>query len=183
MNHNELQTAIEQKMSTREIAKQLNIGQTTVRHWLKKFGLKTSPTNGGTFEEDGKLYKVCPKCTRKLEVTSDTFYFRGRNVTYAWCKQCCNLNSYQRQKSLKERAVAYKGGKCSICGYNRYIGALDFHHLDPTKKDFGIANVATCSWEKIQPELDKTVLVCRNCHAEIHGKMVLPRGVEPRSTG
>lgn len=37
-------------------------------------------------------------------------------------------------------AVAYKGGKCQCCGYNKYIGALKFHHVDPAQKDFGISS-------------------------------------------
>lgn len=37
-------------------------------------------------------------------------------------------------------AVQYKGGKCCVCGYNKYLGALEFHHLNPNEKDFGISN-------------------------------------------
>jgi hypothetical protein len=44
-----------------------------------------------------------------------------------------------------------------------------FHHRDPEGKDFGISRAATLmSWEKIKDELDKCVLLCSNCHAEIH---------------
>lgn len=50
-----------------------------------------------------------------------------------------------------------------------YIGALEFHHKDG-EKDFGIAAKGhTKSWERIKEELDKCVLVCSNCHKEIHG--------------
>ena len=68
----------------------------------------------------------------------------------------------------KQTLVDYKGGKCVKCGYNKYPGALDFHHLDPSKKDFAISRRKNCSFEIIKPELDKCVLVCRNCHAELH---------------
>jgi hypothetical protein len=37
-------------------------------------------------------------------------------------------------------AVVYKGGKCQCCGYNKYIGALEFHHVDPEQKDFGVSS-------------------------------------------
>lgn len=66
-------------------------------------------------------------------------------------------------------AIAYKGGKCQICGYDKCVGALEFHHLDPTQKDFGIsAKGYTRSWDKNKQELNKCILVCANCHREIH---------------
>jgi len=66
-------------------------------------------------------------------------------------------------------AREYKGGKCMICGYTKYPGSLDFHHLDPKQKEFGISvRGLTRSWEKIRKEIDKCILVCANCHREIH---------------
>ncbi len=66
-----------------------------------------------------------------------------------------------------------------ICGYSKCPGALDFHHRDPKKKDFGLAvKGLTRSWEKIQKEIDKCVLVCANCHREIHaGITQLPKEI------
>ena len=75
----------------------------------------------------------------------------------------------ERRKKLREMAREYKGGKCVICGYKRYSGALDFHHRDPSKKDFGLSTRGlTRSWEKIKKEIDKCALVCANCHRELH---------------
>lgn len=45
---------------------------------------------------------------------------------------------------------------------------MDFHHRDPNQKDFGIGTGHTRAWEKVKAELDKCILVCRNCHGEIH---------------
>lgn len=73
-----------------------------------------------------------------------------------------------RRRRVKEFAVAYKGGRCVICGYNKYTGALDLHHLDPKSKSFGIAAKGyTRSWEAVQKEADKCVLLCANCHREV----------------
>ena len=74
-------------------------------------------------------------------------------------------------------AREYKGGKCMICGYDRCLEALDFHHIDPKKKDFGSSEKGmTRSWEKIKNEVDKCVLICANCHREVHaGIQQLPR--------
>ena len=74
----------------------------------------------------------------------------------------------EKKAEQKHKAVEYKGGCCEKCGYDKYIGALDFHHLDPKEKDFSISNKLGCSWNKIKKELDKCILVCSNCHREIH---------------
>lgn len=69
--------------------------------------------------------------------------------------------------------VEMKGGKCQVCGYDRCLIALDFHHIDETTKEFGLSQRdLTKSWVKIKAELSKCVLVCANCHREIHAKMV-----------
>jgi hypothetical protein len=75
----------------------------------------------------------------------------------------------ERRRRLRLKAIEYGGGKCQLCGYRKCPHALSFHHLDPTKKDFGLsARGLTRSWEKMKPEIDKCILVCANCHAEIH---------------
>lgn len=75
----------------------------------------------------------------------------------------------KRRRKLRVLAVEYKGGKCRICHYDKCIGALDFHHRDPKEKEFGISMEGlTRSWQRIQKELDKCVLLCANCHREVH---------------
>lgn len=69
---------------------------------------------------------------------------------------------------MKLLAVAYKGGKCEICGYNRCVAALDFHHVDPEKKDFNISKVTRSRLtQEVKNELDKCVLLCSRCHREV----------------
>lgn len=76
----------------------------------------------------------------------------------------------KRRRKIKEMSIAYKGGKCQVCGYEKYQGALDLHHLNPNDKEFGIGDKGyTRSWMKIKSELDKCILVCANCHREIEG--------------
>jgi hypothetical protein len=85
------------------------------------------------------------------------------------CKQCNTDAVILRRRKLKEMAVEYKGGKCQNpnCGYDRYVGALEFHHPNGDK-EFGIASKGyTISWERIKQEIDKCVMVCSNCHREI----------------
>lgn len=79
------------------------------------------------------------------------------------------MNQY-RKKNLKQSAISYMGGGCRICGYDRSVRALHFHHLNPHEKDFNISSKAT--WYDIQRELEKCVLLCANCHAEVHDGLV-----------
>lgn len=82
----------------------------------------------------------------------------------------------RRRKKVREMAIAYKGGKCEICGYKKCGEALEFYH-QVGDKDFGIsAKGYTRSWEKVKMELDKCVLLCTNCHREAHmGMLKLPK--------
>jgi len=79
----------------------------------------------------------------------------------------------RRRKKIKNMSIEYKGGKCHICGYDKCVSALEFHHLDPSEKDFGIGHKGyTRSWEKVREELDKCIMVCANCHREIHDGLI-----------
>ncbi len=77
-----------------------------------------------------------------------------------------NYNASQKRLWLKEQAVAHLGGKCQICDYGKSLAALEFHHRDPKQKDFEISSKE--SWAAILPELQKVVLLCSNCHREVH---------------
>ena len=85
-----------------------------------------------------------------------------------------------RQRT-KLKGIAYLGGHCQHCGYNRCMGALQFHHKDPKEKEFSISG-RSLSWDRIKAELDKCLLLCSNCHAEIHYKEInitlLPENVK-----
>lgn len=79
----------------------------------------------------------------------------------------------KRRKKVREMAVAYKGGKCQCCGYDRCLESLEFHHLVRDKKNFGIsAKGYTRSWKAIKEELEKCVMLCANCHREWHACLI-----------
>jgi hypothetical protein len=74
--------------------------------------------------------------------------------------------------------VAAFGGRCCCCKYSKALSALEFHHVDPKTKDFGLGAIRGSfkAWDKIVAELRKCVMVCSNCHAEIHeGVRELPK--------
>lgn len=81
----------------------------------------------------------------------------------------------KRRRTLRVKAIEYAGGKCMRCGYDRCMEALDFHHRDEQTKSFGISqNGLTRSWDKIREEVDKCILVCANCHRELHANNTQP---------
>ena len=81
----------------------------------------------------------------------------------------------KRRKMIKQMAIKHKGGKCCIFGYSKCNSALDFHHREESNKSFGLAvRGLTRSWERTRKELNKCILVCANCHREIHEGITQP---------
>lgn len=75
---------------------------------------------------------------------------------------------------MKKKLVALKGGACQICGYSKCLVALDFHHIEETTKEFELSQRdLTRAWEKIIEEAKKCLLVCANCHREIHARIIV----------
>lgn len=113
---------------------------------------------------DERFCKICGK----LKPLSE-FYRKGRGYR-SECIPCSKIRVTQARKRLKLMAVNYKGGKCCICGYNKCLRALDFHHTDPKKKNFNLSNYSLYGHllsDKLKKELDQCKLVCANCHREL----------------
>lgn len=95
-----------------------------------------------------------------------------------YCYECSPLQSegsaeYQKvkQRAIKHQLILYKGGKCEKCGYNKCEGALQFHHKDPTQKEFTVSQInlsKELNMNILYKEIDKCELLCANCHAEEH---------------
>ena len=141
-----LTALISKNLSQYDIAKELGISQTTVRYYLKKYELKT--INSKTQSKE------------KVELARKE---RQRNYTKT------------RRYDFKTKALEYKGGKCQKCGYDKCREALEFHHIDPKEKDFMISHSNRRSWEMVEKELDKCVLLCTNCHNEEHSLTFQPK--------
>ena len=118
--------------------------------------------------------KECPRCKIEKPNTKEFFYVRpDRNGnTQSYCKVCNHELTLNRQREFKQKLVDLKGGKCVKCGFNKSNAALQFHHVDPSEKDFTFSKYRNTSFEKnkevIMKELDKCILVCANCHFMIH---------------
>ncbi len=75
----------------------------------------------------------------------------------------------------KRKLIKIAGGQCCDCGYKRNIAALEFHHIKPEEKSFGI-DLRKCSnlqWDKLAEEVKKCVLICANCHRERHNPDII----------
>lgn len=136
--------------------------------------------------------KFCFSCSpfggkNRKNLVSDIYNDIGKNFT---CLQCGKIFAYKEKgnrskkicascivinwrRRLKQRAIDYKGGKCIICGYNKCNGSLVFHHVDHEDKDFSVASGSIRSWKRVKKELDKCVIVCMNCHGELHSKNIV----------
>ena len=93
------------------------------------------------------------------------------NRGYYRCTKCRMDGVNRKRKSLKKDLVAYKGGECEKCGYNKCVAAMDFHHKDSDDKDFALSNGNTKSWAKLRQEADKCLLLCCRCHRELHEEL------------
>lgn len=110
--------------------------------------------------------KTCPFCN--LEQPLSCYYTRRKNNPSPYCKTCSDRKTQDQSRLIKKQCVDYKGGSCVVCGYDGFVGALEFHHLDPLIKDFTISAKRHSSFENLKKELDKCILLCSRCHKEKH---------------
>jgi hypothetical protein len=119
------------------------------------------------------MVKKCEICNNEFETNSSSRIY---------CYLCSGDStrtsnaSRKRQKtilrrSMKIQAIKLLGGKCNLCGYNRCVDALEFHHKEPNEKEFKLGSGNTMSWRDYREEALKCMLVCSNCHKEIHSKL------------
>jgi hypothetical protein len=118
--------------------------------------------------------KPCKLC--KKDFPEESFYKIGKdpkgNVRRTmYCKKCHATFILKRQRNMKQKCINLLGGKCSRCGYNKFIGALEFHHKDPSTKEMTLSSHRLHSFKKCEEELKKCILLCANCHREIHNEM------------
>lgn len=118
------------------------------------------------------MNRKCRTCQTIFKLNSINFHEDERGRHKYHCKSCFNKKRQERIVLNKKRCIEYKGGKCQICGYNRFYGALEFHHLDPNIKDFAISERIKSKFEDLKPELDKCVLLCCLCHREVEAGII-----------
>ncbi len=80
---------------------------------------------------------------------------------------CLKCKIWYLRYTRRKWCVDYLGGKCENCD-TKDVECLEFHHKDPTKKDFMISAFYMSAYENIKDELDKCNLLCSNCHKKAH---------------
>ena len=85
-----------------------------------------------------------------------------------YCKSCWNKKTALRTKNNAILLKMEQGGRCVKCGYDKCMDALQFHHLDPKQKEFSLGQKRQSTLSVLRKEIEKCILVCANCHAEIH---------------
>ena len=177
LSEDDLRALVEQGLSLRQIATQVNRSPTTVRHWLKKLGLKTEPlhyaSNGGANARDAVM-RECGSHGWLAHVRDAEGYLR--------CPLCRSSRVVAHRRAVKAQLVAERGGACLLCGYNASVAALHFHHVDPSQKGFNISRQGrTISLARARAEAAKCVLLCANCHAEVEAGVanLPPASVSP----
>lgn len=108
--------------------------------------------------------KICPICGKH-------FFPKTAMANQRQCCYECMPNGTQMTRGMFLAKIKQaRGGKCARCGYNTCIKALEFHHIDPSQKDFTISNDRFKLHEAVQ-ESKKCILICSNCHKELHDNL------------
>ena len=161
-----LEELVSGHLTIREIAAALDRSTATVRHWLRRYDLRT------TREARLRARREAPPGERFLGVCKrhGPTRFIVRSDGPSRCERCRVEAVTKRRRRMKATLVAEAGGKCALCGYDRHTGALAFHHLDPSTKSFDLGRVGvSLSLARARAEARKCVLLCSNCHAEVEG--------------
>jgi transposase len=155
--------------SIAQIANELERSKATVRHWLRKYGLRTANPSHRVSHPLAQAAKAAGLVG--VNMTCPThgeteFLIEGRG--YYRCKRCRSAAVTSRRRRVKATLVAEAGGRCAVCGYDRCLAALSFHHLDPSQKRLHVSADGRClAIATLRAEAGKCVLLCANCHAEV----------------
>lgn len=109
-----------------------------------------------------------PSLARTCLICEEPFTLKNALANQRQCCYRCMPEGIQLTRSMFITKLKEKfDSKCQKCGYDRYSGALEFHHIDPSQKDFTISNMNFKLTEAVE-EIKKCVLLCSNCHKELH---------------
>lgn len=162
LDRGQLAELVSDGLSTTQIADALGRSKTTVRHWLREYGLKTQWAERRRCSNEGQ-----PTLRLRCQ-THGLTTFRRRSKGGYRCTKCRAEAVSRRRRKVKQLLVQEAGGGCAICGYERALAALEFHHVVPEEKRFALSHRGVArSIERAREEASKCVLLCANCHAEV----------------
>ncbi|MGO9488415.1 MAG: helix-turn-helix domain-containing protein [Solirubrobacteraceae bacterium] len=176
---------VEAGMSIAQIAEKLGRSRTTIRHWLRRRGLRTWSPSGSRRAAESAAARQAGLREAKMACSKhgDSDFVRdGRG--YYRCRKCRAEAVSRRRRKMKQILVEEAGGACCVCGYADTMRALHFHHVDPAEKRLELnAKGVALSIDTLRAEARKCVLLCSNCHAEVEeGRLPLAAGRLPATT-
>ena len=169
LTRGDLEPLVEGGQSVAEMARRLDRSGSTVRYWLKRFDLSPEERKRRrpalAAADRAGLDRAEAECRRHGLVEW------VRRPDGGWrCGRCRSEDVSNWRRRAKRKLVELAGGCCAICGYDRYMGALQFHHRDPSTKAFALSRKGHArAFAELEAEAAKCVLLCANCHAEVEG--------------
>jgi transposase len=163
-----LEIAVEEGLTLSEMAQELDRSVSTVRYWLQRYDLEAT---GGSRRREAREAKRLGlrHIERGCEHHGRTMFVLENRGSYR-CMKCRTEKVSAWRRRTKRLLVEEGGGRCRLCGYDRYIGGLHFHHVDPETKSFVLSlRGRTRSIAELRAEAAKCILLCGNCHAEVEG--------------
>lgn len=175
---------VEDGLTYKQIKKELGCSLSTISYHCKNNSIESKHTQKKLSDDEiikiKDLYeetKSCIKVAKILGFSKSTVLkyidvFDKEKLSDDEVKKRKSKQVIYWRKKAKLNLVEYKGGKCEKCGYNKCVDALEFHHLDPNEKDFSVGG-KSWSLERLKKEVDKCILICANCHRELHSNTLL----------
>ena len=172
LTREQLEPLIAEGLTIERIAQHFGIADSTAKKWLKRYGLKTKAA-----KKLSALVLVRETGQREVELECRrhglTKFVAVGSIPRLRCVKCRSEAVARRRRKVKEILVTEAGGGCLLCGYAKHSVALQFHHVDPSTKSFGLGvRGITRSIDKLREEAAKCSLLCANCHAEVEAGLV-----------
>lgn len=116
-----------------------------------------------------EITRTCKKCGRIKPLS------KFKNGNGYVCKNCGKSKNKQNKVKWIQ---SFKGSGCQLCGYNAHPTAIEFHHVNAEDKDRDLSLMKSMGYQNIVDEISKCLIVCANCHREIHANLVSEKKIQ-----
>ena len=173
-NIEEIRRLVLESSSSTDLLRRMGYASTSYSHNKIRGILKTNNIDHVHFrtrrpEADGM--KECLSCHTSKPVNEffSNGSYRGKKKYKPRCKNCDIIYIREGREEFLRTIVEMR---CAICNYDKCIGALDFHHIDPTEKSFAISDSNVRDLDRLLPEIQKCAILCCRCHREYHAGLI-----------
>lgn len=167
----ELKRCIAKGYSIRKLAVHFNVATLTIQRKLEKYGLKT---------QGGAQGRVCKRCGKLLVGRQQIFCSGACKFAYYTLMgkgkkrkdDYVHLQTARARDRKEELIKAVNGGSisCLLCGFDKHMSALQFHHKNRSTKCFNVSGrrLSTMPYDKLLEEASKCIVLCATCHCLVH---------------